>query len=194
MIHNVVPVIAGELNNYLANNFDFEEAKVIVSNLVNQDGGVAFEGTNKLVCTLVNIEEDQSSRASRSGHMQIGNAYGESRPYINLNLKVLFSAHFSGKNYPESLKIISYVISFFQRKSVFTPNNTPRLTKNAERLSFDMVTLEMNEISHLWGMMGAKYVPSVLYKVQMLSFRDNMIYDEIPGVTGFEITGLSEKN
>ncbi|MCG8474522.1 MAG: DUF4255 domain-containing protein [Cytophagales bacterium] len=186
MIHNVIPVIANELNNYLASEFDFDEAKVLVSNIVNQDGAVAFEGTNKLLCTLVNIEEEKL-QAGGMNYKRIGSKIGMVNPPVRISLKLLFSAHFTGKNYVEALKIISYVVRFFQRKSVFTRNNTPRLSENVDQLTFELMTLEMNEISHLWGMMGAKYMPSVLYKVQMLSFDDSLVKEEVPEFTTIEL-------
>ena len=38
MIHEVIPIIADELNDYLDSKFDTSEDPVILSNILNQDG------------------------------------------------------------------------------------------------------------------------------------------------------------
>lgn len=40
-------------------------------------------------------------------------------------------------------------------------------------------------------MMGAKYMPSVIYKVRMLTFSSDNIEDVIPAISGI---GINEKN
>ena len=42
MIHEVIPIIAGELKDYLESKFGSYEDVVIISNLINQDGSIAI--------------------------------------------------------------------------------------------------------------------------------------------------------
>ena len=55
MIHNLMPVIGSELNEYFKSKFEIDEDRLVVSNLINHDGSVAVEGNNKVVFHLVNI-------------------------------------------------------------------------------------------------------------------------------------------
>ncbi|BDD07357.1 DUF4255 domain-containing protein [Aureibacter tunicatorum] len=179
MIHNVLSVVANELNNYLNLNFQFDEKKVLVSNLVNQDGTLAFEGSNKVVLTLLNIEEEGSLK-SNMGIMKPG-----AKKELHVNMEVIFTSFFTGKNYIESLKIVSQVILFFNQKKVFTPNNTPDLYEKSNKLIFELQSYSLQELSHIWGMLGAKYMPSVIYKVSMLTFSNDIVFSDIPEIRSF---------
>src|SRR6478736_8849220 len=103
MIYSVVNTIGDKLNFYLKNRFSLGEDKVLLSNIINQDGSLAITESDKVVITLVNIhEETVSSRLSNNDHLP--------RP-ININLFVLFSCYFVDKNYPEALKFLSAIVS-----------------------------------------------------------------------------------
>ncbi len=124
MIHNLMPVIGSELNEYFKSKFDIDEDRLVVSNLINQDGSVAVEGNNKVVFHLVNIEEETTLKAT-SGTSSFSGGFGSGGGDINVNLTVMFSALFTGKNYVEALKFLSSVIYYFQSKPVFNQSNTP---------------------------------------------------------------------
>jgi len=178
MIYSVLNTIGEKLDFYLKNRFSLGEDKVILSNIVNQDGSLAITESDKVVLTLVNIQEETVS--SRTHSMTNIN-----RP-INLNLYVMCSAYFIDNNYPEALKFLSAVISFFQANCVFTHNNTPDLDINIEKLTFEIVNQDLQAQSHLWGTLGGKYLPSVLYKVRMVTIQEgnlNMEYSRISGLS-----------
>tara|TARA_B110000046_G_C13000498_1_gene401947 strand:+ start:1264 stop:1911 length:648 start_codon:yes stop_codon:yes gene_type:complete len=186
MIHNLLPIVGEELNDYFKSKFDINEDRVIVSNLINQDGSIAVEGNNKVVFHLVNIEEETTLKAS-SGTNSYSGGFGSSGGNINLNITVMFSAFFTGKNYVEALKFLSSVIYFFQSKPVFTQSNTPGLTSNIEKVVFDIISLEPRDLNSIFSMMGAKYMPSVIYRVRMLTFSSDNIDDVIPAISGIGI-------
>jgi hypothetical protein len=187
MIQNVIPVIVRELNSYLGLRFGFNEQKVIISNLVGQDGSIAFKDENKVVCSLINIEQE---RVNLNAHF-MKNA--KTNPPVNLNLYLLFSAYFSSANYEEAFKFLTSVISFFQGKQVFTPSNTPLLDKNVDKITFEIVNLDLRELSNLWAALGAKYMPSVIYKLRMISIYEDMIIEEIPEITAVDTSGAPLK-
>ncbi|ELR71189.1 hypothetical protein C900_02993 [Fulvivirga imtechensis AK7] len=188
MIHNVLPVIASELNDYLKSRFNAVEDKVILSNIIDQDGSVAIEGSNKVVITLINIAEETMIKANSNQHL-IGSSYVDFAPSISVNLTLMISAYFSPKNYVESLRFISGVIYFFQSKPLFTSQNTPGLSQNIDKLHFDLLSLTPHELMNLFSMMGAKYTPSVVYKMKMLTFSQDNIVDEIPAIQGLNVEG-----
>ena len=115
MIHNLLPVVGGELNEYLKSRFDISEDRLILSNLINQDGTVAVEESNKVVCSLLRVQEETTLK-STAGTSSMGGSFVSSGADINVNLTVMFSSFFSGKNYVEALKFLSGVIYFFQSK------------------------------------------------------------------------------
>jgi hypothetical protein len=176
MIYSVLNTIGEKLNFYLKNRFSLGEDKVLLSNIINQDGSLAITESDKVVITLVNIQEETIlSRINTMDNM--------ARP-INLNLYIMCSAYFIDKNYPEALKFLSAVLSFFQSNCVFTHNNTPDLDENVEKLTFEIVNQDLQNQSHLWGTLGGKYLPSVLYKVRMVTIQEGNVPADIAKISG----------
>jgi len=186
MIHNLLPIVGAELNSYLKTRYDVGEDRLILSNLIGQDGQVAVEESNKIVLTLINIQEETILKAAQSSNYS-GGLFSGGSANLNINLTVIFSAYFSGKNYAEALKFLSGVIYFFQSKPIFEPGNTPGLTSNIEKACFDIQSLPFDELNSVFSMMGAKYMPSVVYRVRMLTFSSSNIVDVIPPVGGLGI-------
>ncbi len=186
MIHNLLPVVCSELNDYFKSRYGVRENRLILSNLINQDGSVALDGSNTVVCSLVNVEEETTLKAT-AGTTSSGGAFVKSSPDIYVNLTVIFSSYFLGKNYVEALKFLSGVIYFFQGKPVFTNDNTPGLSDNVEKAVFDLTSLSFHDLSAVFQMMGSKYLPSVVYRIRMLTFATDNIEDTIPSISGIGI-------
>jgi len=98
------------------------------------------------------------------------------RPEVKLNLYLLFTAYFPS-DYFEALKMLSLVIGFFQKRNTFNTSNSPGLDSKIKDMNLELYTLNMEQQNHLWGSLGAKYTPSVLYKMRLISISD----DEIDG-------------
>ena len=162
--------IATELNQYIRRTFSLSEDMVVVSNLLEQDGTVSVHVNNKLALFLVNIEKDTTPQ-QQVPHIRPGTDRSiESTPPLHLNLYLMIAANFSGSNYTEGLKFISAAVSFFQRQSVMDQTMTPALDPRIERLMLDVENMGMQDLSSMWGMLSGKYLPSVLYKVRMVTF------------------------
>ncbi len=58
MIDIAISHIASQLNQYLKRTFYLSEDIVVISNILEQDGGVVSHVNNKLVMFLINIEKD----------------------------------------------------------------------------------------------------------------------------------------
>ncbi len=176
MINSVFTTIAEELNQYFSNRFSLNEEKVVISAL--PDSGNSTNPTNEdnLVISLVNIEQE---RLSQKSPVNIDN-----KP-INIYLYILFAAGFTENNYEEALKLLSATVGFFQHKPVFNHQNTPDLTPTLEKLCFEMVNLNIQELSQLWGVQGGKYYPSVLYRARMVSIREENIIEDNVKLVGF---------
>ena len=180
MINSAILHITNYLNQYLKRTFDLNEDIVALSNIVEQDGTVATNVTNKLVVCLVNIEKDSTSVNLPKRGMMPSDKAVMGYPPVHLNLYLMFAAHFSGNNYSEALKFLSHTISFFQRNPVFDHQNTPDLDRRIHQLALDIENLDTKDLSSLWSILSGKYLPSILYKVRMLSFAADDIKAQIP--------------
>lgn len=175
MIDFAINHIASELNQYLKRNFDLNEDLVVVSNIMEQDGTVATHVNNKIVVSLVNIEKDsvpysQQNVASVGANRTVVN----SKP-VFFNLYLMFASCFSGNNYQEGLKFISNTIEYFQGQPVFDRKSTPALGKNIDKLILEIENMNMHDLSNLWGVLSGKYLPSILYKVRMVTYDSGTI-------------------
>ncbi len=184
MIYETLSCLADEINEFFRLRLKIAEDKVILSAIVNQDGTVAVQGENKILLTLVNIEKESIGK-SNSGMPGTSVLINKSNA-LTINLYVLFSAYFSNGNYPEALRFISFIIGYFQQNSVFTRLNTPRLDKDIEKIVFEMATVSPEQLNNIWGSLGAKYMPSVVYKVRMLTFDNNIIREYRPLISGVD--------
>jgi len=126
---------------------------------------------NNIIMGLVNIEEDRISRKPDNYVRTPDLTY--KKPPVYLNLYVLFVANFDPLAYQASLNFITLIIKFFQAQNIFTHANSPNLPTAVDELIFDMKTLSFQDLNNLWGILGSKYMPSVLYKVRLLSVSDD---------------------
>ncbi|MFB9080644.1 DUF4255 domain-containing protein [Flavobacterium procerum] len=180
MIYEALTCLAEELNDFFKLKLSITEEKVILSGLINADGVVAIPEENKIVATLVNLEKETSQILPSKA---VTNSFGNQNTPLQINIYVLFSAYFSSNNYGESLRFISFVMAYFQGKNVFTKSNTPNMDPKMEKLSIEIVDLSMDALSNLWSLLGAKYMPSVLYKIRMLHFDESVVREFRPGVS-----------
>jgi len=92
------------------------------------------------------------------------------QPPVYVNLYLMFMANFSAKNYSDGLAAISYVISFFQQNPWFNQANAPDLDPEIDKISMEMANLDPVDINYVMSTLGTKYMPSVFYKLRLLSF------------------------
>ena len=153
----------------------------MVSGLVNQDGSLVVKDDNRIILSLVMVQEEKMGAYKSTGAVTPGGV----KP-VYLNLFFLFSASFNEKLMLDALKFISAVVAFFQNKPVFTPQNSRALGPGLEKLTFEIFNLNVQEHSNLWSALGAKYLPSVLYKVRVVTIEESTFAPESIDVTGME--------
>lgn len=179
MIYNALNSVVVQLNAFLKQRFRQTEDKAILGTILNEEGTVPEGNRNKVIMSVVNLEQETARQFSAT--YQRNGASGMKRlnePY-DFNLDVLITSLFS--DYNEALKFLSESIYFFQAHNVFDHTNTPQLSPNIQQLTFQVIKLSYGEAHNLWTALGAKYMPSVLFKMRMLSFQDS------DGVDAFEI-------
>jgi hypothetical protein len=183
MIHEVVPAIVTELNRFLMSKHNLTEEKAVMSHLVNADGSIAIQEADKIIVTVVSIEAERNRSNTGSYKPTSSGGFTRLNPPVEVNIYLLFSAYFTSENYIEGLKFISSVIAFFQsRQGIFSTQNTPALNGVIERLSAEMVSPEIRDQSNVWSGLGAKYLPSVLYRVKTLPIEHILPSAEISSI------------
>jgi hypothetical protein len=160
MINEGLEFITVTLNNYLKTLFQLVEDRVVLSNLVNADGSLPHTINDKIVVCLLNI--DQGSNTKNVGFSKTAQTDKQS---LNMSLEVLFAANFT--DYNESLKFISTTLSFFQNNLVFQKTNYPNFPKNADKLDLELINLSPEDTNYIWSTLGAKYMPSLMYKIKL---------------------------
>ncbi len=145
--------------------------------------------SDKLGLTLVNIEEERSIQQLPQLRPTAVGTVAKSNPRVRLNFHLLFSANFEN-NYDEALKHIGFVITFFQAQNVFSPTTHPGLPPNVDKLIFELLTLSLEQQNNMWASLGAKYRPSVVYKMRMLLLEDNQSLESQIPITEISKTHL----
>lgn len=169
MIHDCLNFIAGQLDGHFRSLFQINDSKVIVSSLINHDGSIPIAIQDKVVISLVNIEQE-TSIANLPFTKNAGSAFVVRNPPVSINLYVLFAAYFN--DYNESLKFISATISFFQSNIVFLRSDHPAMGDSIDKVVFELHKVDYMNMHYLWSTIGSKYVPSMSYKMRMLTFDD----------------------
>lgn len=177
MIETAITHVADQLNQSLRSRFGLAEDLVVTSNLLEQDGGVVPEVANKMVVFLVNIEREALSYRAAAPHAGASRSVVTSAP-VALNLMVMFAANFSGRNYAEALKFLSGTIGFFQARPVFDHHNSPGLDSRIDKLALEIENLNTADLSNLWGILSGKYLPSILYRIRMVSIDEGQVISQ----------------
>ena len=179
MISAVLQTVANELNEFFKLKFGISDERVVISNLVNQDGSAAVKDENRIILSLALIQEEKMGAYKASGSISPGGV----KP-IAINLFLLFSASFNEKLNIDATKFISAVIAFFQNKPVFNQQNSHGLTDGMEKLSFEIFNMSIQEQSNLWSTIGAKYLPSILYKVRVITVDEKALMPDAVDIVG----------
>ncbi len=143
---------------------------VSIGNIAKLDNSA--DSTDSIQLTLVNIEEEKTLKNGAIYELKNG-AKGKKNPTIYINLYILFS-YVDNKDYYTTLNKISGIIEAVQAKQVFTPENTlsnAPFPENVEKIILDLFTLNFEQINHLWGILGGKYQPSVMYKARLIAIQ-----------------------
>lgn len=169
MIDAALSLMAGQLNEHLRRRFQLSEDLAVLSNLLEQNGSLVPLVANKLVLFLAGVERDTLAHRAQTANLGLQAQQLAATPPVYLNLLVMCAANFSGGNYPEALKFLSSAIAFFQSRQVMDQHNAPGLDARLDRLLLSIENLSSSEMHSLWGIHSGRYLPSVLYRVRMIS-------------------------
>lgn len=190
MIDKALEVLSNSIHDYLIRLPDLNitsQQTVHLTNITDYNGALTIPN-DSLGFSLVNVEEERVVKSQKTVFQASNGQVSHLNPEIKLNLFVLITANFS--NYSTSLEFLSGAIRFFQSKNVFDHQNTPRLDPAIQKLIVDIYTLNFEQQNHLWGALGGKYLPSVMYKVRLISIQEALKKDEQPPI---KIADFSER-
>lgn len=179
MIDKALNFICEQVNIYLQQKYGITEDLIQLDNIAWHDvADTDDRDKSNAFISLVNIEEDRISKSNENFVRNNNGSIVYKKPKIFLNLYTLFSVNL--KSYEESLKRLSYIIQFFQYQNVFTQLTTPGDTLHefpdgVDQLIFDLYTLSFQDLNNLWGIMGSKYLPSVMYKMRLAIIDEDFI-------------------
>ena len=186
MIHSALEFLSNEIDAFVRLKVgDTLTRRVYLSGVTNE-AGIAIPDQS-LGLSLINIEEERTHKEQQSKFINALGKVEKRNPEIQLNLYALITANFQNKNptsntddYVEGLKQLSYAISFFQSKNVFTPENTPAMAgidPKMKKIVVELYSYSFEQLYNFWSVVGAKYLPSVLYKIKTIQIQENALQE-----------------
>ena len=194
MIYETLEIIKDQISQFLEEQIG-DSNLVVLENASKLDDPDVTTMNDKVVLSLLNVEEEIALKNHPNVQIKNGETIYKNQP-INLNLYLLFSANRTG--YAQSLVALSTIIEFFQSKRVFNQANTPLnpsitvLSDITEfKFTIDLYTPTFEQLNYIWGTLGGKSVPSVMYKLSLVRIeRDNI---SSKGAPLTEIAGETSK-
>ncbi|AJP72399.1 DUF4255 domain-containing protein [Sphingomonas hengshuiensis] len=168
-IRHVLEVIRHMANNYMQNIDRRADDWVVLTSTAYHDGSINEHAKDRVVMTLFNITREtivSSFTPARAGE----GGFAIVSPPLHIDLHIAFMANFASNNYADGLAAISHILSFFQQVPNFNQANAPQLGPDVEKVTLEMESFDPVEVNYVMSMLGTKYLPSVFYKLRLLTF------------------------
>jgi len=172
MIYEALQIISEQLNLYLSSEGLINLVKLENIALLETSANNSEKVDGKIILTLINLDEEKTLKNLPNYKVINKQSTEYKNPPIHLNLYLLISANCN--TYVNSLRSISKTIEFFQGKSIFTSENTTYTVKedfdvlSNFKLIVNLHTPTFEELNHIWGTLGGRQLPSVIYQIQMI--------------------------
>jgi hypothetical protein len=192
MISHALTIVVNEMNAHLAEVYGSVIPQVALGNLaegVSSNGGSGVS-KNMVYLSVVNIKEEKALK--NLPHYVRNDAtlrVSYENPPLFLNWQILVTS--THTDYTNALTALSRVIRFFQFRNVFTQDNVapasittftvpinPLDQVEEFKLIFDLYSPTMEEVNYLWGTLGGKQYPFVLYVLRMLELKFKAVQSE----------------
>jgi hypothetical protein len=193
MLFDAMRLIQTALQDYISRTESAfnSNSVVIVENiaLAEQLGGSNSKLNGHVVMSLVNLQEEATLKNAPYYRVDNGRTIYQNPP-VSLNLFILFSVLHN--QYETALKLLSRVVECFQLNAEISPYTTPVPGSTAlqeVRVVLDLYSLTFEQLNHLWGALGGKQVPFVLYRARLVAIEAQKRQAEGPVIT--EVNGES---
>ncbi len=182
MINDALDFLLSQLNEYL--RMKTGEVNVVKLQRLVTSQGADYTEANKVIFQLVNIDEERVGKAQLPIAPPVGSNFPIRNPELKLNLSVMFTAigdttapEDATPEYLMSIRLLSFVIRFFQYKHVFTRENSPSMPSTIDTLIVELYPVTLENQNYLWSSLGVKYRPSAVYKVRLISVFEDAFSD-----------------
>jgi hypothetical protein len=180
MIARSIQFTRDVLDQFLRNRFGLDENTVIMNNLIESNGSVPQINQNKVILSVINVEQETLKAYYGRKKMLAGGNYADGNPSERFNIDLLICSNFD--DYAETLRFLDAVILFFQVHSYLDANSFSSIPPGLTRLEFDIEKINYVQMQGLWTAMGAKYLPSVLYQMRLMTYQANQPVQIMPAV------------
>ncbi len=185
MIEKALQFTGKALNQFVKKKFGLDEDVVMINPIIDQNGVVPKENQNKIIISLIHVEQDNTKQFyNRNQQLSNGN-YVKAPLSYRYNLFTLITPNFD--SYSEALKFLDASIQFFQINELIDATRNAEIPSELGKLEYEFQKGEnYMQMQNLWTALGAKYQPSVIYKVKLVT----IVSDEIDGFDA----GINEIN
>jgi hypothetical protein len=196
MIRTSLEFIKKELEAYIVEReqdpANYSAGNVVdLKPLIKPNGELNVTDTTHVTIMMAGVEEERREGKRPYYVPTDDKQFMRLNPPVELDLLILFIAH--NGHYETALRDLSDVASFFQANPVFDQQRYPALNASVtdpvnkpwqliERLTFKLYNLSFEQQNNLWAMLGGKYFPSLVYKMNMLTVFDTKGKDKTPGI------------
>lgn len=186
MIKEALTILADQLNQYIA------DTVVEIGNVAALDPTADIPFTEKIVLSLVNVAEETALRNGPDFIIDSQNKVRHQNWPVYINLYLLFSCPSKKEEqfYKASLDKLSRVIEFFQGNREFKVGELALPVELEGRvdlmdmlIAMDLHTLNFEQINDLWGSLGGRQFPFVMYKARLLKIEMERSHGEGPAIT-----------
>jgi len=129
-----------------------------------------------VIMSLVNVEEEATLRNLSAIRQTEIRPLAYVNPPMTINLYLLFSAN--QRDYQTAIQTLSSILLFFQGNRTFSIARTPVPAagvfavlgedENNIKVTIDLMSLTFEQVNHLWGSLGGKQAPFLLFKVRQV--------------------------
>ncbi len=181
MLEQSLEITRTVLNQYLTKKFGLNDDVVVINNVIDPNGSVPQSNLNKVVISLLNIEREVNKQFYNRNQKLSDGTYADINPEERYNLDLLFSSSF--QNYSETLKFLNGVLEFFQINNTIDSRKYSNMPSGINRLDYDNEKISFHQMHSLWSAMGAKYQPSVIYKLRLITIQGDELIKVISPVS-----------
>lgn len=186
MIDLAMSVVCADLNAFFRRRKGDTRDRVVVSGFSDPQSGSSAEAEDGIFFLLTRIAEETNVGPMPSAGGPPG-LIPRVRAPIHLNLDVMFASMY--RHFETGLQVLSEIIAYLQAKPNYTHANTPGMNAALGTMAFKMISLDYAQQSYLWGSLGAKYVPSVVYSLRLITVGQEQIGALEPAVTERSVNG-----
>lgn len=169
MFDKAVGFLTDEVNAYLRKRTG-DTGDVVDAGTIVDDTGKWTVPDGQMRLSLINIEEERVTRSQVPERRYVDGHHVVLQPDLKLNLLVMVAARL--KDYRDSLRYLSLVMTFFQSHPTFNASDDPALDPRIARLNVELLSYGPEQLNQLWAYVGGKYLPSVLYRIRLITLQD----------------------